>query len=137
MFSYQMFLVISSIMGYGLGAFLYKLSGNQGMHPLMITMSVICLYIVVAPAVLFGVSFDKSFTTWGLILAILGGLFTAIGNLGWMFAMKNGAAGNITILTSLYPAITLLLSCLFLGETFNLKKGIGMVLALVGFAILS
>lgn len=137
MINSQMMLVIISIMGYGLGAFFYKMSGNQGMHPLMITICVTAMYVLIMPVIFMTVNFNRQLTTMGLVLAVIGGLATGIGNLGWMYAMKTGEAGSTTTLTSLYPAVTLLLSCLFLGETFSLKKGIGMVLALIGFAILS
>jgi transporter family protein len=56
--------------------------------------------------------------------------------MGYFYALRQGSAGSITVLTSLYPAVTLLLSMIFMGETINFKQGIGCALALIAFVLL-
>jgi len=67
----------------------------------------------------------------------LGGAFMCVGSMGYFFALRSGGAGEITTVCALYPALTLMLSCLFMGETMTLKKGIGIALALASVLVLS
>lgn len=60
-----------------------------------------------------------------------------IGSLAYFYALKRGGAGEITTLTALYPALTLLLSVLFLREEINFRKIIGVLFALASVFILS
>jgi drug/metabolite transporter (DMT)-like permease len=133
--SYQL-LILFSIIGWGVGSFFYKLA-NDKMHPLMVTTTVTLLYVVVTPFVLSFIKFDKTLNVSGVVYALIGGACTCVGSLGYFYAIKSGAgAGEATILTALYPALTLVLSCLLLGESFTVKKGIGIALALASSAFL-
>lgn len=133
--SYQA-LIIFSIIGWGIGSFFYKRASDT-MSPLMVTTAVTCLYILVTPLAFAFLKFDKTVTSWGVIYAIVGGAFTCVGSLGYLYAMKNGGgAGEATALTAVYPALTLVLSCLFLGEPFTVKKGIGIALAILSCIVL-
>lgn len=46
-------------------------------------------------------------------------------------------AGQVAAVTSIYPALTLILSWLFLGETLSLRKLVGIGLALGSVLLLS
>lgn len=61
----------------------------------------------------------------------------AVGSMAYFFALKRGGAGEVTTVTALYPALTLLLSVFFLQEGMTYRKGIGVALALISFIILS
>jgi drug/metabolite transporter (DMT)-like permease len=74
----------------------------------------------------------------GFWMTILGSLFMCVGSLGFAYALRNGGeVGLTTTLCALYPALTLLLSFFFLGEQMSIRKGFGMVLAMVSIYILS
>lgn len=130
------FYIIASILGWGVGSFLYKFS-NNAMHPIMVSSIALCLYIVLMPLLWVFVKFDHTITLGGVLYTLAGSLAMCIGTLGFSYALKSGGAvGQTTILTSLYPALTLILSMIFLGESLTIKKVIGIGLALTSFILL-
>lgn len=128
--------VILSILGWGIGSFLYKLANNT-LHPIMVSTIAMGLYAVLLPLVWVFLKFDHTVNVPGVIYALTGSLCLCIATLGYSYALRGGAAGQVTFLTALYPALTLLLSMIFLHETMNLKKGLGILLALASFLMLS
>jgi transporter family protein len=131
------FFIAASIFGWGIGSFLYKLANNT-LHPLMVSSIGLCLYIVLMPCIWLTVKFDHSVTLGGVLYTLAGSLAMCIGTLGFSYALRSGGAvGQTTILTALYPALTLVLSMIFLGESLTIKTGIGIVLALTSFVLLS
>jgi bacterial/archaeal transporter family protein len=132
----QSMLIVMSIIGWGIGSLFYKVA-NDNIHPIMVTTIVTAVYILVTPFAFIFFKFDTHINGTGLLFAVLGGLSMAVGSLGYFYALRNGAGGTVTALTALYPALTLLLSALFMKETISLKQGIGMVLALVSFFLIN
>jgi drug/metabolite transporter (DMT)-like permease len=131
------FFIIASIFGWGFGSFFYKYA-NTTLHPIMVSSIALGMYIVLMPFLWVFVKFDHVITTAGIVYTLIGSLFMCIGTLGFSYALRSGGAvGQTTILCALYPALTLTLSMVFLKEDLTVKKGIGIVLALVSFAILS
>jgi drug/metabolite transporter (DMT)-like permease len=131
------FFIIASILGWGVGSFFYKFA-NQILHPIMVSSVALCLYAVLLPVVWITTKFDHTITTGGVIYTVVGSLFMCVGTLGFSYALRSGApVGQTTILCALYPALTLTLSMIFLGEILTIKKGIGIILALISFALLS
>lgn len=130
-------LVIISIIGWGIGSLFYKVA-NDNIHPLMVSTVVTLVYIVLTPLPFFFLKFNTSLNSTGVLFSIMGGLCMCIGSLGYFYALRGGShVGLVTVLTSLYPALTLILSCLFMKETLSFKQGIGIALAVVSFALLS
>jgi bacterial/archaeal transporter family protein len=135
MSSYQLLLVLS-ILGWGLSSLFYKISNNT-MHPLMVTTVVTSFYVLVMPLAFVFLKFEHTITFSGTFFAILGAIGACVGSLCYFFAYRaGGGAGEVTALTAVYPAVTLALSCLFLGEPFTFKKGLGISIALLGSIIL-
>jgi bacterial/archaeal transporter family protein len=131
------FFIIATMLGWALGSFWYKLA-SATISPIMLNSVALALYMVLMPCIWLTVKFDHSLTWSGVIYTLVGSLFMCIGTLGFSYALRSGApVGQVTIMTSLYPALTLGLSMMFLGETLTIKKGIGIVLALISFAVLS
>ena len=131
------FFIIASILGWGVGSFFYKFANNV-LHPIMVSSIALCLYMVLLPAVWITTKFDHAITTGGIIYTVVGSLFMCVGTLGFSYALRNGGdVGKTTILCALYPALTLTLSMIFLGETLTIKKGMGIILALISFGLLS
>lgn len=128
--------ILLTILGWGIGSFFYKIA-NDNIHPMMVSSIVTGLFIVLTPLAYLFFRFDTKVNTVGVVTALIGGAFMCIGSMGYFFALKGGHAGVVTTLTALYPALTLTLSMIFLGEHLNYKQGIGIVLALVSFIFLS
>jgi transporter family protein len=122
--------------GWGVGSLFYK-AANSSIHPIMVSTIVTLVYMVITPLPFLFMNFDKSVNTTGIWTSIVGGLLMCAGSMGYFYALRNGEAGEITTITALYPALTLLLSCLFMGETMSIKKGVGVALACASFYILS
>jgi uncharacterized membrane protein len=131
------FFIIASILGWGVGSFFYKFA-NSALHPIMVSSIALVMYVVLMPFLWLFVKFDHTITVSGVLYTLVGSLCLCVGTLGFSYALRSGgSAGTTTILCALYPALTLILSMTFLGEALTVKKGIGIVLALVSFAILS
>jgi uncharacterized membrane protein len=131
------FFIIASILGWGFGSFFYKFANNT-VHPIMVSTIALILYIVLMPLMWLTVKFDHAVTTVGVIYTLIGSLFMCIGTLGFSYALRSGAAvGQVTIMAALYPALTMTLSMLFLGEQLTIKKGIGVALAIISFITLA
>jgi bacterial/archaeal transporter family protein len=129
------YLIILTILGWGVGSLFYK-TANDNMHPIMVSAVVTIVYVILTPFS-FLIKFDKTINTIGIVYSILGGLIMGLGSLAYFFALKKGEAGEITTVTALYPALTLGLSMLFLGEDLTWRKGVGILLALVSVLVLS
>lgn len=130
------YLIILTIVGWGLGSFFYKPANDQ-MHPFMVTTIATCMYVIITPITFFFVKFDKTITTTGVTCSLLGAIMMGIGSLAYYFAIKKGGVGEIAAVTSLYPALTLILSMLFFHEELNWRKGIGIGLAMLAAVVLS
>lgn len=114
----------------------YKVA-NDNIHPIMVSTIVTAVYIVLTPIPFFFMNFDKSVNATGFWFSVLGGLAMCAGSMGYFYALRGGGAGEVTTVTALYPALTMLLSCLFMGEGMSIKKGIGVALALCSVLLLS
>lgn len=130
------YLVALAIIGWGVGSLFYKVA-NDAIHPVMVSTIVTAVYVVMTPLTFLVVKFDRTVNTTGVVFSLLGGVCMAVGSMGYFFALKKGGAGEITTVTALYPALTLMLSMFFLGEELTWRKGIGIGLALVSVLVLS
>lgn len=129
--------IIASILGWGIGSFVYK-SANTALHPIMGLTITLILYVILLPLLWIFIKFDTEVTVAGIVYTLIGAAFMCIGTLGFSFALRNGGpAGQITAICACYPIITVILSCIFLGEEFNIKKLIGIILTLSGIIFLA
>jgi uncharacterized membrane protein len=130
------YLIILTILGWGIGSFFYKPANDQ-MHPFMVTTIATCMYVIITPITFFFVKFDKTVTVPGVTCALLGAIMMGIGSIAYYFAIKKGGVGEIAAVTSLYPALTLTLSMIFFHEEMTWRKGLGIGLALISAVVLS
>lgn len=129
-------LIVLSIIGWGVGSLLYKVA-NDNIHPLMVSIIVTSVFVVLDIITLAFIPFDRTLNSTGIIYSILGGLCMCAGSLGYFFALRGGNAGSTTVLTSLYPAVTLILAAFFLKENITFKHGIGMAFAMAAIILMS
>jgi len=131
-----LYLIAISIIGWGVGAIFYKIANNT-IHPIMVSSIVTATFVMLTPIAFLTMNVDKSITTIGVLATITGGILMGIGSIAYYFALGKGDAGVITTTTALYPVLTLIISCSFLGEEMTIRKGIGIALACVSFYFLS
>jgi len=72
------------------------------------------------------------FTSKDWLLIILAGISGALSWLFYFWALKFGPASHVAVIDRLSLVFVILLSALILGETFNLKVFVGMVLIVIG-----
>jgi transporter family protein len=72
------------------------------------------------------------FTSKDWFLIILAGISGALSWLFYFWALKFGPASHVAVIDRLSLVFVILLSALILGETFNLKVFVGMVLIVIG-----
>jgi drug/metabolite transporter (DMT)-like permease len=75
---------------------------------------------------------------WPLCTAAVGaGAFDAGANISYVLATRAGLLGPAVVLTSLYPAVTVLLARLALRERMHRMQQAGLLLAAVGIALIA
>jgi len=72
------------------------------------------------------------FTSKDLLLIILAGISGALSWLFYFWALKFGPASHVAVIDRLSLVFVILLSALILGEVFNLKVFLGMILIVIG-----
>lgn len=128
-------LLATVILAWGLGSVFYKVA-NTHMAPLQVAVVSTCVYVVTTSLYYFSSKTDLTWTASGITYSILGAVAMGIGSLAYFYLLQKGHAGEVTVLAALYPAITLILSCIFLQEGISPKKVCGLCLALVSVYLL-
>jgi bacterial/archaeal transporter family protein len=127
------YLIIISILGWGIGCVFAKIA-NTEMHPIIVSTISTGIYLLLISISFMVLNFDKTTTTSGVVAAVISALLMCAGSISYFFALKaGGGAGIVTATTSLYPAVTILLSMIFLKEKISFNAGIGIVFALLSF----
>src|SRR5271170_7492171 len=103
------YLIIITILGWGIGSLFYKVA-NDNIHPIMVSTVVTAVYLIITPLTYIFFKFPKDLNVPGISASVLAGLCMAGGSLAYFFALKRGGAGEVTAVTALYPALTLVLS---------------------------
>jgi transporter family protein len=78
-----------------------------------------------------------SWQPWGVGAALGSGIAMAVALLFFLKALARGPALVVVPLTALYPAVTVVLSWIFLREALNLRHLAGLALALAAVWLLS
>ncbi|MFH0772698.1 MAG: EamA family transporter [bacterium] len=123
-------LTVLSLFGWGVGAFFSKMATNRigessvfwdliGYFPLVI------IYTLVAFKAKDILGSDRG----GIMYGLIAGLTGAIGLISFYLLVSKRDAGVATSVTAMYPALTAILSFIFLGEKITLLKAVGIVLA--------
>jgi drug/metabolite transporter (DMT)-like permease len=72
-----------------------------------------------------------------LLIALLAGILDSLANVLYLFATRAGMLSLAAVLTSLYPAITVLLARIIYSERLRMVQRLGVVLALLGVALVT
>jgi transporter family protein len=108
------------------------------MSPVMVESIGTIAYLVIIPIQIYFIKPSFNVSWAGAGYATLGALFMSGGSLAYYYLLKQGTGvGVATSMTSVYPAVTVLLSFLFLGEPLSFRKMLGIFLALCSVYVLS
>lgn len=72
-----------------------------------------------------------------LRLAVLAGVLDVVANTAFLFAVQGGLLSLVSVITALYPAATVLLAAVVLGERTGRVQQVGMVLAAAAVALIA
>jgi transporter family protein len=91
----------------------------------------------VALVVLASLDFRPQWDARAVPLALLTGVLGMTGGIAYMYAIARGPAMLVSVLTALYPLLTVVLAWAFMGETVSLRQWLGILLALSAMVLLS
>ena len=72
-----------------------------------------------------------------LRLALLAGVLDVVANTAFLFAVQDGLLSLVSVITALYPAATVVLAAVVLGERTARVQQVGMVLAAASVALIA
>jgi transporter family protein len=114
-----------------------KLSTNHHVPPGLLAFLSACASFTVITLYFIWQRFPLAKTSTGLVFALSSGICGAIGMLLFAEAIKLGNAAIIVTLTATYPALTVLLSLLFLHESISVVNVVGVLLVTVGVTLVA
>lgn len=79
---------------------------------------------------------DLALPRKALIPAIAGGALAVLGNVTFLVASGDESLAIVAVLAAMFPAFTVGLAALFLGEALTRRRTIGLALALTGIAVI-
>ncbi|MEW5892110.1 MAG: EamA family transporter [Pseudomonadota bacterium] len=91
----------------------------------------------VALVVLATLNFRPQLDARAVPLALLTGVLGMTGGIAYLYAISRGPAMLVSVLTALYPLLTVVLAWLFMGESVSVRQWLGIALALVAMALLA
>jgi drug/metabolite transporter (DMT)-like permease len=137
--------ILAAISGACFGVFfilLREAGQHGGLWPLAASRAA-GLAVVVAVALTGWALTRRSIARWGafdsaaLMIAVAAGLLDSLANLLYLYATRAGMLSLAAVLTSLYPAITVLLARVVYSERLRMVQRLGVVLALAGVALVT
>jgi transporter family protein len=121
---------------WGVWGFLGKVA-SQHLPSQVVYLLTISGHLVVVGYLLVGGLGPVSWQPWGIGAALGAGIAMAVGLLLFLEALAQGPATVVVPLTALYPAVTVVLSRIFLQEALTLRHLIGLALVLAAVWLLS
>jgi drug/metabolite transporter (DMT)-like permease len=101
---------------------------SAGFWPVMGTQVVSCLSVAIAALLLGGDPVPRHGQDWAGLVA---GVLATVAVVGFLLARQHGLLSVSAVLTSLYPAFTVLLATLLLGERLHRAQALGLALCAV------
>jgi len=127
---------LASLLFWGIFGFLGKVGADRissAQMQIFFTIGV----VPVAMVCLFRLHFRMVASKLGVAYSVLMGIVAALGSLAFFQAMKTGKAALVAPITSLYPALTVVLALIVLKERLNKVQTLGLILAMASVVILS
>ena len=123
-----------TILMWGLWGFFGKMALERNMPPVSVFLAEVLISLFVA-AFFVRRALIPPQAKWS-VFGLFSGAGLAIGLVFYYLALEHAQANMIVPLTSLYPAVTVVLSYIFLHERLSPLQWVGLVLLLVGAYLL-
>ncbi len=127
---------IISMLWWSIFGFLGKVGADRispSQLQLFFTIGMIPVAILCAYRLKFKIGVEKV----GIFYSLLMGVLAALASLAFFAALQKGKASLVAPVTSLYPALTVVLAVIFLKEKLNKIQLFGLALAMTSIVILS
>jgi len=129
------FLIVATILSFGLSAFFRKLSVDK-MHPYHMQIISACIYLALIPVWYNLAPKHSSVDIQGTIYAIITTCLHICGAVMFGMLLKSSnSTGAFSVMISAAPVITTALSIAFLDEEFELKHLVATLLTLSGLTL--
>ena len=121
---------------WGIQGFVAKLT-TQYINPMSALLYNIVGAFIVGIVILYLLNFSPQVHAKGIALAVFMGALGLLGVLGMLYAMRQGKVSVVTVISALYPLVSILLAYFILKEPVTLKEGVGIAFALVALVLFS
>ena len=121
---------------WGIQGFVAKLT-TQYINPMSALLYNIVGAFIVGIVILYLLNFSPQIHAKGIALAVFMGTLGILGALGMLYAMRQGKVSVVTVISALYPLVSILLAYFILKEPITLKEGAGIAFALVALVLFS
>lgn len=116
---------------------LFSKLATQYIHPSHAAAYEVVGAAMVALCIVIYAQFKLDTNPLGVFYAILTGICMSLGGVLFLMALSRGNAYVVTMLTSLYPIVTLLLLFLVFRESITIRQAVGMVFAACAVILLA
>lgn len=127
--------LIIMIVGWGVWGFACKVA-LQKLHPAQLQITAYIVGVLCIPILYFIMKSSPTNTPTnsggGYGWAILASVCSIAAYLAYLYNLKSGQAGTVSVLASINPLLTFILSVIFLGEAITFIKVIGIISILLG-----
>ncbi len=123
--------------GLGFGAlfvFLGQIGSDAGLYPLAVSQATSVMAIIMMATVLRQAWVPRDRGSW---IAVTMGPLGATAQAAFMFATHHGLLSIVSVISSLYPASTVLLAAVVLREKIHGWQGVGLVFAALAVALVA
>lgn len=127
---------LTALVLWGFWGFFPKIA-EQYISPQSVLVFQILGNMIVGIIVLFSINFSLQIHSSGILFAILTGMAGLGGAMFFLLAIKRHSLAVVSVLTALYPIVTIALSYFFLNETITLKQLAGIIFALMAIVLFS
>ena len=121
---------------WGIQGFVAKLT-TQYISPMSALLYNIVGALIVGIVILYLLNFSPQIHAKCIALAVFMGTLGILVALGMLYAMRQGKVSVVTVISALYPLVSILLAYFILKEPVTLKEGVGIVFALVALVLFS
>ena len=125
------------IFGWGFWGFFLKLSDKRIGQQVAFWDSIALLIVIILYLVFSNQLFPLKNDTVGISWGILAGVAAGVASIFFFVLLSKNPVGYLVTLSALYPAITIILSVIFLHEQITPVKAIGFIFAFMAFILLA